>query len=160
MKRWLTSEVFRPVEFPTCLGDWRERPCRPPKEGIRQVCHYPNCSSAKWIFDRAQFITWCKEVRSKDWTLQLKWDTHTQKGTIGIGPNGFAPIMFHFDCSHNTTQKELELITVSHKWLESPTRASVRVVVLLSLSVQSCSKLSVFRDSVLGIWAQFTEWPV
>ena len=27
---WLTSEVFRPVGFPTCLGDRRDRPCRDP----------------------------------------------------------------------------------------------------------------------------------
>jgi len=37
------------------------------------------------------------------------------------------------------TQNHSKLIIVSDKWLESPTRASVRVAVLLSLSVQSCN---------------------
>ena len=50
------------------------------------------------------------------------------------------------------TQNHSKLIIVSDKWLESPTRASVRVAVLLSLSVQSCNIHPVYLRQRSRLW--------
>ena len=50
------------------------------------------------------------------------------------------------------TQNHSKLIIVSDKWLESPTRASVRVAVLLSLSVQSCNIHPVYPRQRSRLW--------
>ena len=86
-------------------------------------------------------------------------EIHTHKK----GPSVSDQMVLHQSCfsliaGHvfppNPTQlkwgKELELMKVSHKWLESLTRASVRVVVLLSLSVHLAVNL-VCSETAFGV---------